>query len=357
MRILFLVPYPQGAAPSQRFRFEQYLDILKENGHSFEMSPFLDRQAWAILYQPGHWFRKMSGIFRGYIRRINDVLRLGKYEVVFIHREAAPFGPPLFEWFITRVFKKFTIYDFDDAIWIPNASESNSNLTKIFKSFSNVGKICSWSTKVSAGNSFLKDYALKFNSRVTINPTTIDTDLHHNTTTDHSNDKFIFGWTGSHSTIQYLDILYPVFLELEKSEQFELHVICDTPPKFKLKSLKFIPWKKETEIEDLLNFNVGLMPLPDDIWSKGKCGFKALQYMALGIPALVSNVGVNAEVVDHEKNGCICKSEEEWMFYLRKLLREPDYLQALSANTRDKIVNQYSVQSNKLNFLSLFEDK
>ena len=357
MRILFLVPYPQGAAPSQRFRFEQYFEILREEGHNFDVSPFLDDRAWAILYRPGHWFKKMSGILRGYIRRIKDVFRLGKYDAIFIHREAAPFGPPVFEWIITRVFKKYTIYDFDDAIWIPNASESNSKLTHVFKCFSNVSKICRWSSKISAGNKFLKEYAFKFNSRVIINPTTIDTDLHHNITTDHRNNKFIFGWTGSHSTIQYLDQLFPVFQELEKTENFELQVICDIPPKFSLKSLKFVRWKKETEIDDLINFNVGLMPLPDDIWSKGKCGFKALQYMALGIPAVVSNVGVNADVVDHEINGCVCKSAEEWIHYLKRLVREPEYLQALSSKTREKIVNQYSVKANKQNFLSLFEDK
>ncbi len=111
-------------------------------------------------------------------------------------------------------------------------------------------------------------------------------------------------------------MLVPVFKELEKTEEFELQVICDVAPKFKLKSCKYLPWKKETEIEDLLNFNVGLMPLPDDIWSKGKCGFKALQYMALGIPAVVSDVGVNAQIVDHGINGCVCKSIEDWAVYL-----------------------------------------
>ena len=214
MRILFLVPYPQNAAPSQRFRFEQYFKILEENGHRFEVSAFLDSSAWTILYRPGHLLQKVAGLLCGFGRRIRDLFRLKNFDVVFIHREAAPFGPPFFEWFITRVAKKYCIFDFDDAIWIPNASESNSNLTKNFKFFSNVPKICRWATKVSAGNSFLRDYALTYNPIAIVNPTTIDTHLYHNTTTDHTNSKFIFGWTGSHSTIQYLDALFPVFKEL-----------------------------------------------------------------------------------------------------------------------------------------------
>ena len=99
------------------------------------------------------------------------------------------------------------------------------------------------------------------------------------------------------------------------------------------------------------------MPLPDEIWSKGKCGFKALQYMALGIPALVSDIGVNAEVVDHGINGCVCKSVAEWKLYMMKLIKEPQYLQRLAGNSRKKIIDNYSVESNKSNFLSLFEDK
>ena len=357
MRILFLAPYPLGAAPSQRFRFEQYFAILNQSGHQFNFSPFLDLKAWSILYKPGHWFQKTIALVQGYIRRVKDIVQLRKYDVVFIHREAAPFGPPIFEWLIMKVFKKRTIYDFDDAIWIPNASESNTTLTKQFKRFSNTAKICSWASKISVGNKFLMDYALNYNQSVVINPTTIDTDLLHNTTTDHGNHKFTFGWTGSHSTIQYLDMLVPVFKKLEETEEFELLVICDTAPKFKLKSLRFIPWNKETEINDLLNFNVGLMPLPDNVWSRGKCGFKALQYMALGIPAIVSDVGVNREVVDHGKNGFVCKSESEWEFYLKKIIREPDFLKELSSKTREKIVRNYSVSSNKNNFLALLDDK
>lgn len=354
MRILFITPYPGGEAPSQRFRFEQYYDTLRENGFTFETSSFLGMKAWNILYKRGHTIDKIVALIRGYLKRIYDLARLNKFDVVFIHREASPFGPPWFEWFVTKIFRKYTIYDFDDAIWIPNASVTNRKLTMLFKRFSNPGDVCKWSNVVSVGNEYLSEYASKFNSNVVINPTTIDTDKLHNTTTDHSNKKFIIGWTGSHSTVQYLDELYPVLKKLEENFEFEFHVICDVPPQFKLRSLKFVPWSKQAEIEDLLSFNVGIMPLPLDVWAKGKCGFKALQYMALGIPAVVSGVGVNAEIVDNGINGFVCNTPDEWFAALTKLTTDQEFLKKISGKTREKIVNEYSKKSNAENFLSLF---
>jgi glycosyltransferase involved in cell wall biosynthesis len=353
MNILFVAPYPQGEAPSQRFRFEQYLDELTKRGYSYKISSFLDMKTWNVLYKQGYFFQKFFGLLNGYTRRFMDILNLHKYDVVFIHRESVPFGPPLFGWLVTKVFRKKTIFDFDDAIWLPNASKSNK-LTLYFRQFKNAIRICRWSAKISAGNRFLAEHARMFNSNVVINPTTIDTEEYHNTTTSHDNHIFRIGWTGSHSTIGYLDELYPVFLELEKKFDFELIIICDVPPSFNLKSLHFIKWTKQTEVDDLMKINVGIMPLPDNVWTRSKCGFKALQYMALGIPAVVSDVGVNSEIVDHDVNGCLCKTTEDWYLYLSKLMSDKNYLLRLSGNTREKIISKYSVQSNKENFIGFF---
>ena len=357
MRILFITPYPTGEAPSQRFRFEQYFRELVKKGHSYEVSSFLTLKAWNIIYKKGRFLEKAWALLSGYFRRMYDLFRLNKFDVIFIHREASPIGPPFFEWMVSKVLGKFTIYDFDDAIWIPNASETNRNLVIRLKRFANAADICRWSDCVSVGNEYLAEFARKNNKNVVINPTTIDTDEHHNIVTDHGKQSFIIGWTGSHSTVQYLDMIYSVLKRLEENYDFEFHVICDIPPKFNLKSLKFIVWSKETEINDLMNFNVGIMPLPSDIWAKGKCGFKALQYMALGIPAVVSGIGVNAEIVDHGINGCVCNTPEEWYSSLERLLSDPLYLGKLSEKTRDKIIKNYSVKSNTENFLSLFEKR
>lgn len=356
MNILFVVPYPFGVAGSQRFRFEQYLPILQQQGHRSTVKSFIDKRTWKILYKPGHFFGKVAGLISGYIRRWTLILQLGKYDVVFIHREASPFGLPLLAWFAKKVFRKHLIFDFDDAIWLPNASESN-RLTRLLKRYRNVQDMCRWASVVSAGNDFLADHAKEFNPRVVVNPTTIDTDDHHNQLAVHDTDKFVIGWTGSHSTVQYLDLLLPVFKKLENKFDFELRVICDEKPKFELKSLKFLPWNKSTEISDLLSFNVGIMPLPDNVWTKGKCGFKALQYMSLGIPAVVSDVGVNNKIVDHQLNGIVCKTTDDWYNALSLLMTDHELVKKLSAHTREKVIASYSVRSNTENFLSLFSLK
>ena len=125
MRILFLTPYPHGKAPSQRFRFEQYLDALQAHGHTYRLASFLDEATWNILYKPGHSLAKAWGILRGFGRRVAHTVSASQYDFVFVHREAAPLGPPVFEWMLTKVMGKRLIYDFDDAIWIPNTSAAN----------------------------------------------------------------------------------------------------------------------------------------------------------------------------------------------------------------------------------------
>ena len=354
MRILFITPYPYGKAPSQRFRFEQYLQELTDRGWTYKISPFVDDAAWEVLYANGHLLRKFAGIVRGYWRRFIDLLLLFKYDIVFIHREASPFGPPLIEWFITRIFRKYTIYDFDDAIWIPNASDSNKHLTGIFKFFGNMEKICKWSNVIAAGNGYLAKQALQFNSNVKVLPTTIDTVALHNQVVPHDEDNLVIGWTGSHSTLPLLDFIVPVLKDLQDHYNFEFVVICDTPPKFKLKRMSFVPWSKETEISDLLRFNIGVMPLPDNEWTKGKCGFKALQYMSVGVPPVVSAVGVNVEIVDHEINGLLCHDLKDWKICLERLIKDRQFLRDLSSRTREKVELHYSVNAQKTMFLSLF---
>lgn len=277
-----------------------------------------------------------------------------QYDFVFIHREFSPFGPPILLWILTKISTVKIIYDFDDAIWIPNYSESNS-FTNYFKRFSNVKTISRWAYKVSCGNDYLCNFAKLYNSRVVYNPTVIDTEHQHNRIASTDKHGFVIGWTGSHSTIRYLNDIFPVIQELERKFRFEFRVISDSPPELSLSSLKFIPWKKETEIADLLEFTVGIMPLKDDQWAQGKCGFKALQYLSLGIPALVSPVGVNFRIVDHEVNGFHCRTDEDWKQALVKCMTDQLLLKRLSGACRPKIVNEYSVSSNRKNFLHLFD--
>ncbi|QKG55512.1 glycosyltransferase family 4 protein [Hymenobacter sp. BRD128] len=357
MRILFLIPYPSGQAPSQRFRFEQYLDILRQKGHVYKLAPFLDDTTWRILYQPGQAVRKALGILRGFGRRLGHVLAALRYDFIFVHREAAPLGPPIFEWLLANVLRKKIIYDFDDAIWLSNTSEANKMAAGL-KWHHKVESICRWAYKNSCGNEYLATYARQFNASTVVNPTTIDTVHLHNQVRDQlALGPLVIGWTGTHSTLKYLLPLVPVLAQLEaEGFEFEFRVISNQPPEFNqpLRSLRFVPWQKATEIPDLLTFHVGLMPLEDDPWAKGKCAFKALQYMALGIPALVSPVGMNTEVVQDDYNGYICRTPSEWHQRLRQLLTDSAHRQALGAAARATIEQRYSVNANTPNFLQLF---
>ena len=310
---------------------------------------------WNILYQPGHAVKKVSGILAGFVRRLFLLFFVPTYDFVFVHREAAPIGPPVFEWFIAKVLGKKIIYDFDDAIWLANTSEANKMAAGV-KWHHKVTNICRWAYKNSCGNTYLANYARQFNPVVVVNPTTIDTIYLHNQVRDQtSSGRLVIGWTGTHSTLKYLDQVVPVLAKLEaEGLDFEFRVISNQSPILSLRSLIFLPWNKDTEITDLLGFHIGLMPLEDDLWAKGKCAFKALQYMALGIPALVSPVGMNTEVVQHGQNGFICATPVDWEASLRQLLGDAGLRQRLGQAARETVEQRYSVRANTANFLALF---
>ncbi|AMJ64777.1 glycosyltransferase family 4 protein [Hymenobacter sp. PAMC 26628] len=356
-RILFFTPYPAGRAPSQRFRFEQYLSLLAAHGHQYRLAPFWSVATWNILYQPGHTAAKILGLLSGFGRRLGLLLAVPAYDFVFIHREAAPVGPPIFEWLIAKGLSKRIVYDFDDAIWMQDPAGEQGLLGRL-KWPQKVGAICRWAYKVSCGNAYLADYARQFNAHTMVNPTTLDTDLLHNRVRDQAPaGPPVIGWTGTHTTLRHLDLVWPVLERLEREGQaFVFHVISNAPPAHMgLRSLRYSPWRKQSEIADLLQFNFGLMPLVDDPWARGKCAFKALQYMALGMPALVSPVGMNTEVVQDGTNGFVCATDEEWYQSLRRLLASPPERVRQGAAARRTIVEHYSVASNTANFLSLFQ--
>jgi len=295
-------------------------------------------------------------IVGGFARRISLMLSAGRYDYVFIHREAAPVGPPVVEWFLAKVLRKKIIYDFDDAIWMTD-KVNESGLERILRWRSKVSSICRWSYKVSCGNEYLREYALRFNRSAFLNPTTIDTDNLHNPSRFNSPEKeagrIVIGWTGSHSTLKYLYLLKNVLAQIqEKYPQTTLLVIADKSPELQVPRIIFRPWSPESEISDLMMSDIGIMPLPDDEWSKGKCGFKALQYMALGIPAVASTVGANPTIIRHMENGCLCNRDKEWVATLEMLITNADLRKRLGQAGRQTVIDRYSVSSNTSTFLS-----
>ncbi len=364
MKILFLVPYPLQEAPSQRFRFEQYFQTITGQGHYYAVQSFLNSQDWKVWYQSGKLLRKSFILLKGFLKRVAALFTITSYDFIFVHREVTPVGPPIFEWIIAKVLRKKIIYDFDDAIWLTDKTNEGW-LERTIRWRSKVGLICRWSYKVSCGNEFLGDYARQYTNDVVLNPTTIDTENVHNPDlywgiprAARNDGKVIIGWTGSHSTLKYLQELEPVLQRLEtRYSNLEFCVIADRAPELTLTCLRFKPWSRATEISDLSRVDIGIMPLPDDQWAKGKCGFKALQYMAMEIPTIASPVGVNIKIIKHAVNGFSASTVQDWENYLIHLIEHAELRKGMGEEGRKTVVDSYSVSSNSDNFLRLFNDQ
>jgi glycosyltransferase involved in cell wall biosynthesis len=354
LKVALLCPYPLGEAPSQRFRFEQYLPYLEHQGIEVKVYPFLNQNGWKIFYAHGKPLKKIVHLVLGCLMRTGHLFKLRNADFVFIHREAAPLGPPVFEWVIAKILRKRIVYDFDDAIWLPNFSPQHRNVHRL-KAYWKVKHIVRWSHKVSVGNQFLAEYARRYNTNVGVVPTTIDPSLHRVTDDSPTNSPWVIGWTGTHTTVHYLLPLIPVLEQLAQEIPYVFRVISNESPAFKIPNLEFILWTKASEIDELSKFSVGVMPLSDDDWSKGKCGFKALQYMALGIPTIASNVGVNPEIIEHGINGFLADSPQEWLACLRHMYHESARSRAIGQAAAETVHKRYSVAANCALYSNLFE--
>ena len=354
--IAFIVPYPVGKAPSQRFRVENFLPLLDAAGMPYRLYPFMDDKTWNVLYKQGSPLQKVTGILKGFLKRWKHVLwDIRNAEAVFVHREAAPLGPPLFEWIIAKLWHKRMIYDFDDAIWIPNTSSENV-LVAAMKANWKVQRICRYATVVTGGNDYLCAYAQAHTRGAVVKvPTVVDTVSRYNILKDHTDVKEVtVGWTGSHSTLKYLESIAPVLADMQRRQKFTFLVIADKKPELNLPYFEFVPWSATAEIPDLLRIDIGLMPLTADAWSEGKCGFKLIQYLSLGIPALASPIGVNTVIVEEGVNGFLCADTETWRMRLEQLVADSKLRSTLGSNGRKKMIAEYSITSQQQVFLDLF---
>ncbi len=353
LRLAIICPYPTGYAPGQRFRFEHYLPYLEKEGIRYQCFPLMHMKGYRIMQQKGHVLQKSWAIFSGFFRRLKMLFHLPQFDLVYIPREAFPAGPPFFEYIISRILNKKIIYDFDDAIFLTDDNQG-SRIKQLIKFHGKTAKICQWATEVSCGNSYLADFARLHNNRVRIIPTVVDTTHQHNRLKDQTQGLAI-GWTGSHSTLIYLEEVYPYIARLQEEFEFDFIIIADQDPQPSNIRYRYIPWNKSTEIQDLLQLNIGIMPLTDTEWSRGKCGFKAIQYMALGIPAVVSDVGVNSQIVDHEINGFVINDPEDWYDTLKTLLQDSPLRTRMGKLAREKIITHYSVRSSLDDFIKMIK--
>jgi len=352
-KVLIWVLHRPDRSPSQRFRFEQYLSYLEEKGYSFEYSFLIDKEDDKIFYSPGNYWGKFRILIKSILKRWRELRNAKKYELVFVQRECFMLGSAYFECQMAKRTK--LIYDFDDAIWLHAISEGNKALG-FLKDAAKTSKLIKCAHLVLAGNQYLADYAKQYNSNVEIVPTTVDTDRFRKL--DFSNNsKICIGWSGSFSTIPHFESVIPALLELKAkyAEKIYFKVIGD--PNYKNESLKIngIPWTAEDEVWQLSELDIGLMPLPDDLWTRGKCGLKGLTYMALGIPTIMSPVGVNSEIIKDGENGYLAKEKEQWIEKISLLIEREDLRKELGKKGQESVLNLYSVHSQKERYLELFE--
>lgn len=341
MRVLAIVPSIYDTSPGQRFRIEQWEPLLRNRGVEITYAPFESTGLHRVLYRKDKIPQKLGLITKAFARRLALLSAVKQYHLCYVFREAALLGPPVIEMLLEGRGIPM-VFDFDDAIFVSYRSPSNGYLSYL-KFAGKTKTICRMSTHVMVGNPYLAEYARQYNQNVTVIPTTIDTQKY--LVSDGarpSPDVPVIGWTGSFSTVQHLDTLRRALQKLAERERFRLRVIGT--PEYHLDGVEVeaIPWRSETEIEDLRPIDIGVMPLPHDAWSKGKCALKALQFMALGIPVVCSPVGVNTVIIKDGQNGFVPGTEDEWVERLAQLLRAAELRERLGHAGRATVEQTYS---------------
>ncbi len=347
MRVLFIGPVPHLGAGC-RARIEQYLPYLKAVGIEGRVRPFMTNRMLQIAYQPGRWAEKAWWVLVCGVNRMLDVVRAVRYDAVFIYREAAPLGPPLVEWIIARMGKPI-VYDIDDAIHLPSPTTSGGRgWLRGVKCYWKVPAIIRMSRVVVVCNDYLQDYVRTIHDRVVMIPTPVETTYFtprrdppvQNVTCeggvaaksavgsvadeaehDGQPSRPVIGWMGTHSTAVYLEQIVPVLQRLASRHDFELCVI-GAGRRFDAPGLRVVQrdWALEHEVGDLQRFDVGVYPLGNHEFDKGKTGYKTVQYLAVGVPAVVSDFGRNREIIRDGENGFLAGSDAEWEEKLEQLL-------------------------------------
>jgi glycosyltransferase involved in cell wall biosynthesis len=354
-KILFITGHRKDRAPNQRFRFEQYLDYLNTHGFECTVSPLIANVAEdKLFYSRGNYLKKLPLGALLALRRVRDVVRSGRYDIVFIAREAFITGSVFFEKLLSLKNTKI-IFDFDDAIWMDVVSVNNKKFSWL-KDGNKTANIIRLSDLVIAGNAYLAEYAEKFNSNVHIIPTTIDTQKYQPAYRTNK-QSITIGWSGSVSTIEHFQHAVPALKAIKEKyrEKVQFKVVGDANFRDDALQIKGEPWRSETEIANLQAMDIGIMPLPNDEWTKGKCGLKGLQYMALEIPTVMSAVGVNKEIIQDGENGFLAEHTDEWVNKISRLVDDEQLRLRVGKAGRDTVVKAYSVISQEEKYLKIFQ--
>jgi glycosyltransferase involved in cell wall biosynthesis len=271
------------------------------------------------------------------LRRLGAIVRAARADVVFVQREAMLFGPPLIEWMAARVLRRPMILDLDDATWLPYRSPVYGRLAALMKDTGKTGRLIRWSSVVTCGNPNIAADVRSRGTEAVVVPSVVDPRVFH--PREAANEVLRIGWIGTHTTYPFLERLMPVFDRLAREHRFELTIIgsgradADTRP-----------WSMNTEAEDFRSFDIGVYPLTDDEWNARKSALKAVQYMASGVPFVMSPVGICATMGVRDETHFLATTDEEWLAALRRLLTDAELRGRMGRGGRRFAEEHYSLE-------------
>ena len=349
LRLLCLGTYPVESAAT-RYRVLQFFPALRAEGIEPHFLPFMDSVFFRGFYQPRHRVRKALRLMGFALRRVAQLSQAQDFDAVLIHREAALFGPPLIERYLSRIARKPLIFDFDDAIQLPFKSPVYGSIATLLKNPKKTPQIIGMSQSVIAGNRHLENYARTLNSRVCVIPTVVDANILRPAPQLRSErlsrgEPIVLGWMGTHSTLPYLEALFPTLQRLAQSHSIVLRVVgAGREVQIAGVEVDNRRWSLQNEVSDLQSFDIGLYPILEDEWSLGKSGFKAVQYMATATPVVASPVGATCDIVRDGVDGFLPTSPAQWLERLAQLIKDASLRQTLGAAGRDRFESWYCLQ-------------
>ena len=362
--ILFLTAYPEDDA-SCRYRIYQFVPYLEQSGYRCTVAPFATKRLFKLLKARGGLGTKGLEVLRCSANRFAILRDIDAYNIVVIHREAFPFLAPAIEHLVLRRAKRSkkhtqVVFSFDDAIYAGHEDVSGLSHPLLYRwkhgrGYDEVVRGCD---HVIAGNRILAEYAGRFNTSVTVMPTVVDCSKYQPRQIDETQSRPItIGWMGSPTTAPYLQIVESALLHIASKHPGKVRFRFVGCPEYKLGLQNFtsVPFHLQTEIAELQQFDIGLMPLTDAAWSRGKCAFKAIQYMASGIAVVASPVGVTPDLIDNNVNGFLAASPEEWFRTLDELIANASLRERVAREGRRTIERGYSFEVWAPRMVALFD--
>lgn len=337
VRAVAFVPYPLRSAPSQRFRLEQWESRLKRHGISLDFRVFAPAALGRILYRPGHSLRKASGLVAALVAQYRRIPVPGSFDVAIVHRSMSLAGPAFLERRLSSLLP--IIYDFDDAIHLLNMSEVNRAFGWL-KFPGKTAEICRLARSITVGNEYLAEFAGRYNKDVSIVPSSVDTTVYTPGPPRTPRARPVIGWMGSSTSQALIEPFAPLLARIPEAG-LTLRLVSDRRPDFPF-PFEWKPWSAGTEVDELRDFDLGIMPLPDTEWAKGKCAMKILQYMGVGVPSIGSALGGNLEVIRDGDNGMLATSNDEWIEKINRVARDPGLSRRLGSAGRETVIARYS---------------